>query len=79
MAIYDEVKDEISASLVQLIDQPKTTKANAYSTLLKFSENAATTLNNLLRREDDFRHMNDHYGTLVWDEIRTALAANGIA
>ena len=75
----DEVKDEIPASSGRLIDQPKTTKANAYSTLLKFSENAATTLNDLKRREDDFRHMNDHYGALVCDRIRSALAQNGIA
>ena len=74
IAMYDELKTEVLATSARLINQPETTKANAYSTLKSFSENAATTLNERLRRDDDFRHMNDHYGIVMWKEIRSALA-----
>ena len=73
MAMYDEILAGIGQNGVVIVAQPEDSKANFRATLQRYADNAARTHNDGIRPENDYFHMNDEYGALIWRGLVQAL------
>ncbi len=78
LGMYDEICGGIEAEGTVIVRQPQDTRANFRSTLQHFADNASRTMNDEIRPDNDYVHMNDAYGALIWREIAQAMKASGL-
>lgn len=71
LEIYDELCDDLGPRGLYVIRQPEVTKASPLSSLQRYSDNSARLRvgDDALHSENDYFHMNEEYGSLVWAEI----------
>jgi hypothetical protein len=71
MEIYDELCGDLDAGGLHVIRQPEITKASPLSSLQRYSDNSTRLRadDDALHPENDYFHMNEEYGSLVWAEI----------
>jgi hypothetical protein len=78
LEIYDEICAGIAEKGAIILGQPPGTKVSNRCTFQKFADNATRVHNEGIRPDNDYVHMNDEYGALVWREIANALTSAGL-
>jgi hypothetical protein len=76
MRTFDDMCRALAETGVTVVRQPDETKASIISTLHAFSD-GSYRLNqqaDMLHPENDYFHMNDDYGALMWRETASAIA-----
>lgn len=71
MEVYGEVCDELRNRGLQVMRQPEVTTASPLSSLQRYSDNSVRLRadDDALHPENDYFHMNEEYGSLVWADI----------
>lgn len=75
MSIYGDICNSLAARGFTIIPQHHTTKASAISSLQRYSDNSVRLRadEDSLHPEDDYFHMNEEYGAIMWDEVAAAV------
>lgn len=75
MSVYDEICTRLAARGLTVFPQHPATMASPISTRQVYSENSVRLRadRNLLHPEDDYFHMNEDYGAIMWKEVAAAV------